>query len=93
MLLRMSMASVVAASLLMLSGCASSGDLQALTARVDALERGQASLSSRVDDVSRKADQAAQEAAASAASAKAAANRADDAARRADAMFKKSVSK
>jgi hypothetical protein len=78
------------------SGCASSGDLAALTDRVSRLEeRAQAdadriaALEAGFQDVRDAAARASE----AADSARTAASRADEAARRADAMFKKSVSK
>lgn len=78
---------------LVTTGCASSGDLSALTDRVTQLEaRAQAdadriaALETGFQDVARSAENASRAAAA-------AADRADEAARKADAIFKKSVSK
>jgi murein lipoprotein len=100
-------AGVAGLSFSMLTGCASTGDLDALATRVSALETQQqafagradqmedahASLGARIDEVSAKADDAVARATAAEQAAANAAQRADDAARRADAMFKKSVSK
>ena len=90
-----------------LAGCASTGDLDALNARVATLEsehkgiggritgieNSLANVEARVTEVGAIATQAVERAAAAEREAAAAAGRADDAARRADAMFKKTVSK
>ncbi|MGH0029262.1 MAG: Lpp/OprI family alanine-zipper lipoprotein [Myxococcota bacterium] len=93
---------VAAATLLLvgLTGCATSGDMEALTARVAELEqRAQADgtrigdLEGRFADVQAAADRSVERASEAEARARAAESRADDAARKADAIFRKSVSK
>ncbi len=83
-----------------LAGCASTGDLDALSARVDGLESQHTAIEGRLDGLEESVASANARAAAAEAKAdeavsraEAAAASADDAARRADAMFKKSVSK
>lgn len=85
---------------LVLSGCATHGDLDALSARVAQLEAlAQAdgdrigSLEANFGDVASAADRSVERATEAEARAQSAASRADDAARKADAMFKKSVTK
>jgi len=87
------LASVLALAVM---GCATSGGLDALSARVAQLEaRAEAdadrigALEANFRDVASAADRASE----AEARARSAASRADDAARKADAMFKKSVSK
>lgn len=82
------------------SGCATTGDLEALESRVAGLESRLGTVEGKVGDLDRRfadvesrADAASQTAERAAGEASAAAQRADDAARRADAMFKKTVSK
>jgi len=91
------LASVLALGLF---GCATSGDLEALSARVARLEAQSESnanrigaLETRFDDVAAAADRSVERASEAEARARAAESRADDAARKADAIFRKSVSK
>lgn len=91
------LASVAAMALL---GCATTGDLDALTERVTRLESQAesntnriAELETRFSDVAAKADRSVERASEAEARARAAESRADDAARKADAIFRKSVSK
>lgn len=91
---------VVSLGLLALVGCASTGDLDALQARVNGLEAEHRAMEGRIggleQSVSEVRDQAAQaveRASAAESEAARAAQRAEEAERRADAMFKKSVSK
>ncbi len=84
---------LLAASLIGLGACASTGDHQRLEQRVSQLEGRVSTLEQRVADAERTADQAAQSADRAAADARASAGRADDAARRAEAIFRKGISK
>jgi murein lipoprotein len=93
----LSLASVLALGVI---GCATSGDLEALTERVSRLESQAESntnrigaLEQRFDDVAAAADRSVERASEAEARARAAESRADDAARKADAIFRKSVSK
>lgn len=86
----------VAVLALAASGCATSGDMDALSARVAQLEAQAKVDANRIgvleegfQDVASAADRASE----AEANARSAASRADDAARKADAIFKKSVSK
>lgn len=90
------------ASVFMLStgGCATTGDVDALTERVTALESQSAAnagrigaLEARFGEVAATAERSAERASQAEARAQAAEGRADDAARKADAIFRKSVSK
>ena len=90
----------VALFALVAGGCATSGDLDALGARVSQLEaRAQAdadrigALEANFENVATAADRSVERASEAEARARSAASRADDAARKADAMFKKSVTK
>ncbi len=81
-------------------GCATSGDMEALTERVASLESRHAADSDRIAELEQRfgsvestAERAAQSAADAEAGARAAEESANDAARKADAIFKKSVSK
>jgi uncharacterized protein YeaO (DUF488 family) len=81
-----SIAAAAGCTLLLATGCATSGDMEKLEQRVDGLEQ-------RFADVERRAASAESTAQRAAADARAAAQNADTAGQRADAMFKKTVEK
>ena len=75
------------------AGCATSGDVESLDARLAGVEARVGALEERFSGVEAKAAAAERAAAQAAGEARAASQRADDAAWRAEAMFKKTVSK
>ena len=88
------------AATLLLGACATTGSVEELDLRVQALEKQLAAQHDRLDGTQATAEQALRRAEgaestarAAATSADAAAARADDAARKADAIFRKGVSK
>ena len=90
----------LAAVMLLGAGCATRGSVDALEARVSALEATTEAHGKRLDDLEARvtasmdrADESVRRSEAAEAAARQAADRADEAARTADAIFRKSVSK